>query len=76
MVPLSRASAGDLSLLLQLVAGDMLLSLYLALTEAEAARGSPRRSHRRPGPGRDLPSGGVTDITPDSLWPTSIAALS
>ena len=39
MVPLSRLPAGDLALLRQRVAGDALLSFYLALAEAEAARG-------------------------------------
>lgn len=39
MVPLSRLPAGDRKLLRQLLGGDALLSFYLALAEAEAARG-------------------------------------
>jgi ribosomal protein S18 acetylase RimI-like enzyme len=39
MVPLSRLPAGNLKLLRQLVAGDALMSFYLALAEAESARG-------------------------------------
>lgn len=39
MVPLSRLPAGDLKLLRHLVAGDALQSFYLALAEAESARG-------------------------------------
>lgn len=39
MVPLSRLAVADIALLRQLVAGDDLARLYLALAEAEAARG-------------------------------------
>lgn len=39
MFPLSQLTADDLTLLRQLVAGEALLSFYLALAEAESARG-------------------------------------